>query len=81
MDNLTLKPDEYIKLKRTFMGGFTHSNPIHTDKVLKDVNSIDFTSSYPSVMIAEQFPMGTGFTPTKEDILKNGYDYYLNNFF
>ena len=80
MDNLTLKPDEYIKLKRTFMGGFTHSNPIHTDKVLKDVNSIDFTSSYPSVMIAEQFPMGTGFTPTKEDILKNGYDYYLNNF-
>ena len=80
MDNLTLKPDEYIKLKRTFMGGFTHSNPIHTDKVLKDVNSIDFTSSYPSVMIAEQFPMGTGFSPTKEDILKNGYEYYINNF-
>ena len=80
MDNLTLKPDEYLKLKRTFMGGFTHSNPIHTDKVLKDVNSIDFTSSYPSVMIAEQFPMGTGFSPTKEDILKNGYDYYINNF-
>ena len=80
MDNLTLKPDEYIKLKRTFMGGFTHSNPIHTDKILKEVYSIDFTSSYPSVMIAEQFPMGTGFSPTKEDILKNGYDYYINNF-
>ena len=80
MDNLTLQPNEYVKLKRTFMGGFTHSNPIHTDKVLKDVNSIDFTSSYPSVMIAEQFPMGTGFSPTKEDILKNGYDYYINNF-
>lgn len=80
MDNLTLKPDEYLKLKRTFMGGFTHSNPLHTDKVLKDVNSIDFTSSYPSVMIAEQFPMGSGFSPTKEDILKNGYDYYINNF-
>ena len=80
MDNLTLKTDEYLKLKRTFMGGFTHSNPIHTDKVLKDVNSIDFTSSYPSVMIAEQFPMGTGFSPTKEELLKNGYDYYLENF-
>ena len=80
MDNLTLKPDEYLKLKRTFMGGFTHSNPIHTDKVLKDVNSIDFTSSYPSVMIAEQFPMGSGFSPSKDDILKNGYDYYINNF-
>lgn len=80
MENLTLEPDEYLKLKRTFMGGFTHSNPLNTDKVLKDVNSIDFTSSYPSVMIAEKFPMGKGFTPTKSEILKNGYDYYLNNF-
>ena len=80
MENLTLEPDEYLKLKRTFMGGFTHSNPLNTDKVLKDVNSVDFTSSYPSVMIAEKFPMGKGFTPTKTEILENGYDYYLNNF-
>lgn len=80
MDNLTLQPVEYLKLKKTFMGGFTHSNPINTDKVLKDVYSIDFTSSYPSVMIAEQFPMGTGFTPTKDEILNNGYDYYIENF-
>ena len=80
MENLTLDPDEYLKLKRTFMGGFTHSNPLNTDKVLKDVYSIDFTSSYPSVMIAEKFPMGKGFTPTKSEILKNGYDYYLNSF-
>lgn len=80
MENLTLEIDEYLKLKRTFMGGFTHSNPINTDKILEGVNSIDFTSSYPSVMIAEKFPMGKGFTPSKDEILKNGYDYYLNNF-
>lgn len=80
MENLTLEPDEYLKLKRTFMGGFTHSNPINTDKVLQGVNSIDFTSSFPSVMIAEKFPMGKGFTPNKDEIMKNGYDYYLNNF-
>lgn len=80
MENLTLEVDEYLKLKRTFMGGFTHSNPINTDKIIEGVNSIDFTSSYPSVMIAEKFPMGKGFSPTKEEILKNGYDYYLNNF-
>lgn len=80
IENLTLEPDEYLKLKRTFMGGFTHSNPIKTDKVIKGVNSIDFTSSYPSVMIAEKFPMGKGFTPSKEEILKNGYDYYIENF-
>lgn len=80
MENLTLESDEYLKLKRTFMGGFTHSNPIHTDKVLKGVHSVDFTSSFPSVMIAEKFPMGKGFTPSKDEILKNGYDYYLNNY-
>lgn len=80
MDNLTLEPDEYLKLKRCFMGGFTHSNPINTDRILNDVYSIDFTSSYPSVMIAEQFPMGKSFKPTKDEILKNGYDYYINNF-
>lgn len=80
MENLTLEADEYLKLKRTFMGGFTHSNPLNTDKVLKDVYSIDFTSSYPSVMIAEKFPMGRGFTPTKSEILENGYDYYIENF-
>lgn len=80
MENLTLEKDEYLKLKRTFMGGFTHSNPINTDKVLQGVHSIDFISSYPSVMIAEKFPMGKGFTPSKDEILKNGYDYYMNNF-
>lgn len=80
MENLTLEPDEYLKLKRSFMGGFTHSNPLKTEKVINDVNSIDFTSSYPSVMIAEKFPMGRGFIPTKTEILKNGYDYYIDNF-
>lgn len=80
MENLTIEPDEYLKLKRTFMGGFTHSNPMNTDKVLTDVVSVDFTSSYPSVMIAEQFPMGKSFKPTKEEILQNGYDYYLDKF-
>ena len=80
MENLTLETDEYLKLKRTFMGGFTHSNPINTDKVLQGVHSVDYISSYPSVMIAEKFPMGKGFTPSKDEILKNGYDYYLNNF-
>lgn len=80
MENLTLESDEYLKLKRCFMGGFTHSNPLNTDKLLTDVYSVDFTSSYPSVMIAEKFPMGKGFKPSQEEILKNGYDYYINNF-
>lgn len=80
MNNLTLEPDEYYKLKWAFMGGFTHANAYYTNKTLENVNSIDFTSSYPAVMLSEKFPMGKGFKPTKEEILKKGYDYYLNNF-
>lgn len=80
MENLTLTDDEYSKLKWCFMGGFTHSNAYYTNKIINDVHSVDFTSSYPSVMIAEKYPMGTGFQPTKDEILKNGYEYYLKKF-
>lgn len=80
MENLTLTPDEYSKLKWCFMGGFTHSNAYYTNKVINDVYSIDFTSSYPAVMLSEKYPMGKGFSPTNEEILKNGYDYYFSNF-
>ena len=57
MRDLTLTPENYAQLKRSFMGGFTHSNPYKTGMVLENVGSIDLTSSYPSVMLADQFPM------------------------
>lgn len=57
MSDLTLDKSTYIQLKRAFMGGFTHSNPNHTNKMLNDVASIDLTSSYPTVMLADKFPM------------------------
>jgi hypothetical protein len=57
MSDLTLDKDTYIQLKRAFMGGFTHSNPNHTNKTLENVSSIDLTSSYPTVMLADKFPM------------------------
>lgn len=57
MKNLTLSPPTYTQMKRAFMGGFTHSNAIHTGKVLENVSGLDFTSSYPSVMVSEKFPM------------------------
>lgn len=57
---LNLDPDEYLQLKRAFQGGFTHTNPFKANKVLYDITSFDFTSSYPAVMIAEKFPMSTG---------------------
>lgn len=57
MLNLTLTVDDYKQLKRAFMGGFTHASNYHVGKIIDDVYSIDFTSSYPSVMVSEKFPM------------------------
>lgn len=51
---------EYRTLKNGFQGGYTHANSIHFNELLFNVVSYDFTSSYPAVMIAEQFPMSKG---------------------
>lgn len=57
MLDLTLSPDIYKQLKRAFMGGFTHASNLHSHRLLEGVDSIDLTSSYPTVMVAEKFPM------------------------
>lgn len=57
--NLTLSKEVYDELEQAFAGGFTHANPNHVGKTYHNVASIDFTSSYPTVMIAEKFPSST----------------------
>lgn len=57
MENLTIDSSEYSQLKRAFQGGFTHANARYVDKILENVGSHDFTSSYPAVMVLEKFPM------------------------
>ena len=57
MGDLTLTTDVYNQLKRAFMGGFTHANANYVGDIVENVTSIDFTSSYPSVMVSEKFPM------------------------
>lgn len=53
----TIKDEnEYLTLKQAFAGGFTHANPNHVGKKYHNIASFDFTSSYPTVMIAEQYP-------------------------
>lgn len=57
MRNMVMTPDEYRQLRRAFCGGFTHASARMADRTLRDVDSIDFTSAYPYVMIAYQYPM------------------------
>lgn len=60
MNNLTLSPSEYVRSKRAFQGGFTHANAFYSGRIMYDVSSYDFTSSYPAVMLSEKFPMSSG---------------------
>lgn len=74
MNDLTINVDTYIQLKRAFMGGFTHANANYSGKTLTDVSSIDFTSSYPSVMVSEKFPMSR-FKPVQIKTVKQLREY------
>ena len=64
---LTIEKPEYMLLKNAFMGGFTHCNAMYTQKICHNVTSYDFTSSYPTVLISEKYPMSKG----KEVFIKN----------
>lgn len=62
MDTLQINNlSEYKLLKRAFQGGFTHANAKYVNNIMCNVSSYDFTSSYPAVMLMEQYPMGKGF--------------------
>lgn len=52
--------EEYKQLKRAFQGGFTHACCDYSGYTLENVDSIDFTSSYPYALLSEQYPMSSG---------------------
>lgn len=83
MDTLTLDAQEYKQLKRGFAGGFTHANAKYVaegkERPLENVGSFDFTSSYPAVMLTEQFPMSKSKLIDKIDDW-NQFHSYLKNY-
>lgn len=53
-----LKERPYLLCKKAFRGGNTHANRIYSGKIMQNVYSFDITSSYPFVMLTEEFPVG-----------------------
>lgn len=72
-------PHIYNLLIEAFAGGFTHANWLYTSELIKNVDSWDFTSSYPYVMVTHRFP-STKFLPCRvkrlED-MRNSMAYLL----
>ena len=68
---LQIEKEDYMLLKKAYSGGFTHANSNYVDKLVKNVHSFDFSSSYPAVMLSEEYPMSR---PMKKTI-KNSKDF------
>lgn len=87
-------PHVYNLLQEAFAGGYTHANWIYADEVLENIDSWDFTSSYPYVLVTHRYPstrftkcnlkdakyMSDGFAYLLVVKLKNVECKYYNNF-
>lgn len=54
--SININPHIFNLLQDAFAGGYTHSNWIYTDEIQKNIESWDFTSSYPYILVSHQFP-------------------------
>lgn len=51
---------EYKRLQQVFAGGYTHANQLYAGKLIDEhIEHYDFASSYPTVMVAEKYPMSS----------------------
>ena len=82
ISSLTLDNEEYKQLHRCFMGGFTHASFIWSFRTMKNVDSFDFTSSYPYVLLSEKFPMSKGkkVKPKNKEEFEKYNKYYCTMF-
>ena len=69
--------EEYKQLKRAFQGGFTHAAMAWSNLTINNVDHLDFTSSYPYVLLSEKFPMTTFQDIDASRITKAQFESYL----
>lgn len=78
ISQLTLTVDEYNLMKKAYAGGLTHSNANFTGKVIENVVSMDFNSSYPaSLCLFPLYPMSKG---KKVEPNKKEFYNYIENY-
>lgn len=49
--------DLYLALREAFRGGNTHANRFYSKRILRNVHSVDRSSSYPDVLVNCKFPV------------------------
>lgn len=81
MDKQKITLEQYNLLLKAFRGGNTHANRYKVGRIISDVTSYDFASSYPAVMIcSNQFPSGKLMDCTMSVQTQDGLDYYVKNY-
>lgn len=55
--SINTNPYVYNRLIEAYSGGYTHASRLWSGEILKNVDSYDFSSSYPYVMITRQYPV------------------------
>ena len=72
--------DEYLQLKRAFRGGFVHAGMLWSHLTIRDVTHVDFTSSYPYVLLSEQFPMSSARDIDASKLSQAEFEKYLKTY-
>lgn len=74
-------PADWYFIMRAFWGGYVHANYLHAGKIIDNVRSFDFSSSYLTVMIGEKYPQSPWIRSGVKkfsDLLEKDYCYILD---
>ena len=71
--------EEYTLVREwLYRGGYVHGNSKYCGKLIENVDSVDFTSSYPSVMLKQYVPVTKFYSRNIRS--EEDFNYYLSNY-